>query len=418
MKARLLALGRVTGFATATGFVSVISLVTTWFILRAVGSGEWGVLAAIQSAAGLFGVMVAFGWATTGAAEVAALGRAKRGQWYADSLISRIYLCLLAYPVMVLVMASLNRDHVLLVIAGSAAYLLPYLGASWFFVGEASPIRLFTYDILPQAMGLVTSVPVILASNNLILAVSTQFAFNLVGVVISARRILRNSGEPARLNYALRPALARLRGQRHSMTTATTSALYVSTPMLIINALIPGSLAQYGMGDRLFRVALTCFAPIVQFVQGWIPEGGPKNVRHRVIQATRLTPLVSVIGGAAVYALGPWAVSILSSGQIAFGSDLALPFALVFFFVSLSQVWGLACLVPLGQVRILARSTVLGAAVGVPLLIAGALAAGLHGVAWALAVSECVVTVYQFCVILAQLARTKESTQGSASGTA
>ena len=408
MKARWLALSRMASFAGTTGFVAVISLATTWVVLRVVGSTEWGVLAAIQSAAGLFGVFVAFGWATTGAAEVASLKAENRAQWYAGSLVTRLYLGIVAYPVMVVVMGALNPSHLALVIVGSAAYLLPSLGASWFFVGEANPRRLFLYDVLPQALGLLASVPVVLSTQNLVLAVTTQLAFNLAAVWLSARQILRRGTERVCVDFTMKPAFARLGGQRHAMTTATTSALYVSTPMLIINALVPTGLARYGMGDRLFRVALTCFAPIVQFIQGWIPEGGPETVRHRVVLALRLAPVASIVGSVGIYLLGPWAVEVLSSGQVPFGNDLSLPFAVTFFFVSLSQVIGLACLVPLGRVRVLATSTVLGAGAGVPLLVAGAVVAGIHGVAWALAISECVVAVYQLCVVSFHLARTRD----------
>lgn len=405
MKARLVLLRRLSSFAGATGFVSIIGLATTWVIIRVVGGADWGVLAAIQTGAALFGVLVAFGWGTTGAAEVASRPSPERPAFYAGSFVTRLYLLLLAYPVMVIVMSSLNPSHVALVAVGSATYLLPSLGASWYFVGEAKPRRLFLCDILPQTIGLLASVPVVVLTGSLVFAVSTQLVFNIIAALISARMVLGPNGTTP-LDFSPRAALARLGRQGHAMTTASTSALYVSTPMLVINAFIPSSLAQYGMGDRLLRVALTGFAPVVQFVQGWIPEDGPRQVRHRVIQVARLSPLLSLAGATAVFALGPWAVSLLSSGQIAFGFDLSLPFAVAFLAVSLSQIFGLACLVPLGRLRVLSTSTVLGAVAGIPLLLVGAVSAGVHGVAWGLAASEIVVTIYQLCVIVKHLRRT------------
>lgn len=406
MKARLVLLRRLSSFAGATGFVAVIGLATTWVIIRVVGGDDWGVLAAIQAGAALFGVLVAFGWGTTGAAEVASCPARERPVFFAGSLVTRLYLFLLTYPVMVIVMGNLNPSHVALVAVGSAAYLLPSLGASWYFVGEAKPRRLFLCDILPQMIGLLASIPVVLLTGSLVLAVSTQLVFNVLAVLISARTVLGPNGTTP-LEFSPGAAWARLGRQGHAMTTASTSALYVSTPMLVINALIPSSLAQYGMGDRLFRVGLTGFAPVVQFVQGWIPEDGPEHVRHRVIQVARLSPLLSLAGATAVFALGPWAVSLLSSGQIAFGFDLSLPFAIAFLAVSLSQIFGLACLVPLGRLRVLSTSTVLGAVAGIPLLLVGAITGGIHGVAWGLAASEIVVTVYQLCVIVTHLQRTR-----------
>lgn len=373
--------------------LAVVGLISASVFVASAGSYDWGVLASIQSAAALFGVLVGFGWGTTGAAEVARMPHASRSQWFADSFTARAYLLLAAYPLMALTMWALNPSHLDLVLVGSLAYLLPNMGASWYYIGESSPSRLFLYDVLPQTCGVLASVAAMLSTHSLVVAVSVQLVFNLVAPVLGwIVLVARSSAKP---DWSLRGALSRLPEQRHPVITAATSALYVSAPMLILNAVAPTTLASYAMGERLFRIAVTVFSPVLQFVQGWIPEGGPTHVIHRMKMTLRLTPWIGVLGAVCIWALGPYAIFLISTGKVQFGHDLSLPFAVVFLAVSASQILGLACLIQLGRARDLARSTVAGAIAGVPLLIAGASIWGVTGVVWALVVSEVVVLVYQ-----------------------
>lgn len=405
VRERLLVLQRLSAFMVTTLMPAVVGLVAMPVIIRGAGSHAWGVQSSVQSAAVLFGVAVGFGWSVTGAAETARLAPVKRPQWFADSLVSRIYLFCLIAPVMVLVMWLINRDYLSLVAVASVAYLVPYVGADWYFVGEARPSRLFRLNALPQTIGLAVSVVAMLATNSIVVTVAVQLASNICAVVLSAAVIVRSSSEPLHFDWSIPRAFGRLKGQRDPFITAGTSALYVASPMLIINLFQPGALALYAMGDKLFKSSLTVFAPVLQVVQGWLPEGGPENLGHRIKQAARLSPLVSIAGAACIFALGPWAARLLSHGEIALGLDISLPFAVVFAAVSVTQVFGLAFLVQLGRSAALAKSTVVGAVIGVPMIIVGAVLFSAHGVAWAVALSEITVLIYQLAVVIAELRR-------------
>lgn len=395
MHERLKALKRLGSFVATAGFTQVVGLIAIPVIIRGAGAHQWGIQGSIQSAASLFGVLVSFGWGTTGAAEVANMNATVRPQYYLDSLISRVYLFILAFPVMGFVLGLINDHHVALVVVGSAAYLMPFLGANWYFVGEASPRRLFLLDVLPQSVGLAVSVLLMLATGSLVFAVGGQLVCNGVGVSISAAVILRGSTDRVSVDFSARHAFERLRGQRNPVLTAATSALYVSTPLLVLNVVRPGELALYNMGDKLFRFGLTAFTPVLQFVQGWIPEGGKDGRLHRIRQSARLTPVVAIAGCTVIAVLGPWSASFLSGGDLHLPFSLSAPFGLVFAAVTCTQVLGLACLVQLGEVRALARSTLFGASAGVPLMIFGSVSYGAMGVVWALVVSELAVLLYQ-----------------------
>jgi hypothetical protein len=53
----------------------------------------------------------------------------------------------------------------------------------------------------------------------------------------------------------------------------------------------------YAFAHRLFRFAVTAFSPVLQFIQGWIPEGGLPSMVHRIHRALQLTPVQGLLGG-------------------------------------------------------------------------------------------------------------------------
>lgn len=395
MKAIAAALVRLATFALTVGLGTVVGLIAIPIITGIVGSDAWAVQALVQAQATLFGVLVAFGWGTVGPAMVAAALPSHRPQIFADSLITRSYLFLVTAPLMAGVMVLLQPGHALFVILASIAYLLPYLGASWYFIGEAKPLRLFLVDALPQLIGTIVGLLVLTATRDFTLLVATQLIFNLIAVLLSSTLVLRGAPEHLAFDYSIRSSLFRMAQQRHGVVTAATGSLYVNLPMVAVNLLLPAQLDVYAFADRLFRFSATVFSPILQFIQGWIPEGGPDAVAHRIRRAAQVAPILGIIGGTGLGLLGPTAAEILVKDSIDFGFALSIPIGVSFAAVALSQVLGLACLVSIGQAKELARSTVVGAVFGIPLIIAGALLGGVIGVAWGVAASEVLVAGYQ-----------------------
>jgi O-antigen/teichoic acid export membrane protein len=398
MKAIAAALARLATFALTVGLGTVVGLVAIPIITGIVGSDAWAVQALVQALATLFGVLVAFGWGTVGPAMIAAAPCSRRPQMFADSLVTRGYLYLVTAPLMAGVMVLLQPGHALFVVLSSLAYLLPYLGASWYFIGEAKPLRLFLADALPQLVGTVIGLFVLTATRDFTLLVATQLMFNLIGVLISSAVVLRGAAY-VDFDFSLRSSLSRMAHQRHGVVTAATGGLYVNLPIVAVNLLLPAQLDVYAFADRLFRFSATVFSPILQFIQGWIPEGGSDVVAHRIRRASQVAPALGIVGGTGLALLGPTAAEILVKDSIDFGFNLSVPIGLCFAAVAVSQVLGLACLVSIGRAEELARSTIIGAVFGIPLILGGALLAGVVGVAWAVAVSEVLVAGFQFVVL-------------------
>lgn len=398
---------RLISFAATVGASTVVSLVTVPLIIGRTSAAAWGSLAVIQTGAILFGVLVAFGWGTTGAATVASMPREARPAMYLESLVSRAYLFIFTLPIMIVVMLLVSPAGVGVVIAGSVAYLLPFLGATWYFIGEARPLRLFLLDALPQMVGVLVGFLVLSVTGELAHFLIALAVLTAVGVFLSSAVILRGLPANTRVDLGLRPAMARLAPQRHGVITAGTTSLYVTLPLLAVSALAPAATPLYAMGDKLFRFGLVAFSPVLQVIQGWVPEGGPVTVAHRARRAAIIGPLFGLLGGAAITLATPTIASVLSHGELRLTMAQALPFGLMFTVVACTQIIGLACLVAMNQSKALASSTVLGAIAGVPLILGAAYFLDAWIVAWAVVVSELVVLAYQAYALRRQLSRQK-----------
>ena len=392
-------IGRLAGFATSIVFTTIVGLFAIPILVSTAGPATWAVIALAQSIALLWGVAVSFGWGTTGPAMVAGMEPGLRPQMYADSLVSRGYLFSMTLPAAMFVVYLVAHHDRLLTAMACIAYVLPFLGAAWFFVGDAQPRRLFLYDTLPQSLGVVAGLMGLIWTRSAFAFVLAVALFNAVSVGLSAFQIFQRAADRPHIHWNFQAAMGRLAGQRHGVITAATSSLYVNTPLIAVSAIVPGGLAVYAMGDKFFRYSLTALGPVIQVLQGWIPDPSPSTRDRRVRRTMLIAPLAGVAGGAAIAFLAPWAATLLSGGRIGLGHALSIPFGAVFFGVAISQMVGLACLIPLGRGNALVRSTLLGAVLGIPMIAVGAIIWGVVGVAWAVAASEVVVALFQLRVL-------------------
>ncbi len=390
---------RLASFTATIGLATIVGIVAIPVVIEAAGADRWSALALAQSIALLVGVIVAFGWGTTGPSMVATTARENRPQLYLDSLISRTYLFLLAAPIMVIALVFLYQRFELLISIGALAYLLPFLGGSWYFVGDAKPWRLFFFDSVPQIAGTILGLAAIYYTKSAELFVLSQLLGNLFAVCAGATKILRGRFKLIP-DWSFAGVRQRLKNQRHAVITAATGTLYVSLPIIVVSRLLPAAFPAYALADKFLRYAIMVFAPVLQFLQGWIPEGRAGRDKSRMKKSVVFASIVGGLGSAGIVLLGPSLADFLSQSAIHIGFGLSVPIGIVFFSISVSQVIGLACLVPLGQAKALAASTLAGAACGAPLIMLAALFGGVETVAWAVVVSEIVVTVYQLKVLL------------------
>ena len=391
---------RLGGFAVSLAFSTAVSLIAIPFVIVNLGAQAWGELAVAMAAAAIFGILVAFGWGTVGAALTAGTPASERPMLYANSLVSRAWLFLFAAIPLIAVVGLISSIDPVAAGIAAVAYLLPFLGASWFFVGQSKPWRLFAFDVLPQGLGTVAGVIATVFVPEVWVYVTCQLVFNLIAVAGSAVVVFRyDSVEPLHPSLRLGPAMRRLKSQWHGVIAAGTGSINSNGPIIAVTLLAPPLLPVYALADKLFRYGVAGFGPVLQVIQGWIPEMGPSHQDARVRKAAKLAPLLGLGGGAALSLIIPWASGLLSAGRLSVGFSLSVPFGIIFGGVIIAQVIGLACLIPIGKGSELAKSTAIGAGLNIILMVVLGIFVGGTGVAWAVAAGELVVAGYQMLVL-------------------
>lgn len=388
--------GRLSGFTVSVIIVTLLGIVAIPLLIDTVGEATWGTLVLIQYAAQFGGILVAFGWGAVGAATVAGIPDERRPAFFRRSLRVRAGLYACVFPLVALLLIVLTRGDILTLILGAAVYLLPYLGANWYFTGEGRPTRLLLFDTVPTVIGGVLGLVGVWITHELWVYLVFQGLGYLAAVSISAL-VVRRSPQDADFEDRT-PLRALLATQRHAVSATLVTSSYVMLPMFAVETFLPALQPMYAMANQLFRYASVALLPIQQFFQSWVPvdDGGrPRRMRIATLSAVG----VGIIGGACIAFLSPWVSTLLSVGKILVPLSVSLPLGVAFAGIAIAAVVGYACLVSLGRVRALAVSTMIGAIVGAPLILLFAVLGSVPAVAWAVAISELCVGGYLLWVL-------------------
>ncbi|MCT1395309.1 hypothetical protein M4D51_06175 [Microbacterium sp. p3-SID338] len=394
----LVPIQRMGGFSASILLSSVIGIFTIPILVLALDDEGWASIGVLQTTGQLAAVFVAFGWGATGPSIVASLSPDQRVGFYRSSFRIRGILYLATVPVVTVLLALLLRGDLLLAVLGALAYVLPALGAGWYFTGIARPGAFFVLEALPSALGTVAGVWMAAVTRQAWVVPFGQLAGTGLAVALSYFFIVRRGRTP----HAEAPPLRfwqTLAEQRHAVTTAVTSAVYVAMPVLLLTTFFPQGLPVYLIADRFFRYAVLAFLPIQQFFQGWVPAD-PTQVDRRARIAFLAGSVIGAVGGICVALLTPVVSPFF---HIDVPLEVSVPLGFAFFGVALSAVVGYACLVVLGRTDFLATSTVVGAVVGIPAVAVAALLHSLPGVASAVAATELIVAGVQIVVLLRTL---------------
>lgn len=388
--------GRLSGFTISVIIVTLLGIVAIPLLILTLGRVTWGTLVLIQTVAQFGGILVAFGWGAVGAATVAGIRDERRPAFFRRSLQARVVLYACVFPVLALLLLALTRGEMLISILGAAVYLLPYLGANWYFTGEGRPKRLLLFDTLPTVIGGVLGLVGVWLTHELWVYLVFQGLGYVAAVSISALVVRRS---PQDADFVDRtPLRALLATQRHAVSATLVSSLYVTLPMIAVQTFLLPLQPMYAMANQLFKYASIALLPIQQFFQSWVPvDDGGRSRRMRI--ATWSAVAIGVIGGSLIAFLSPWVSGLLSGGENPVPLSVSLPLGVAFVGIATAAIVGYASLVSLGRVRALAVSTMIGAIVGAPLIILFAVLGSVPAVAWAVAISELCVAWYLLSVL-------------------
>lgn len=369
----------------ATALIGLISMPA---LIRSAGPEAWGSLAAAQASGALFATVVAFGWGVFGPTYVAQ--SSSRGSLYVESLVVRGALLVAMAAPFALATATLVPATALgapVVLLYGAIPMLGALGATWFFVGESRPDLLLLADALPRIASTALGLLALQLGNPTWTFVVLQVAGTVLAAAISALCVLRRYPAQTRLEWT-----ALLHNVRRSMPgvgTSLTASAYVNLPVVIVGVLLPTALPTYAMADKLLKIASAGLSPVSQVAQGYVPlPGSPVGQAIRAWRAIRWATIASFAAALAFALLSDFAATLLSNGTISIPPAVAIFFGIALACTLLSGIVGRACLAAFGRESTVFTSTVVGALLGVGLIVLACLAGSIVAVAAAIAAAE------------------------------
>ncbi|QAY68901.1 hypothetical protein [Xylanimonas protaetiae] len=357
---------------------ALVGLVSIPVIMGHVGATQWGLLATIQGACLAFNLMVGLGWGATGPSMVSALPTRERKATYAESLRIRGVAFVVIAPLAVVACTALTGLPVSTTLLAVLTYVAPAANASWYLIGTNRPIALFAFDGAPATLGQVAGLLAVVRFGTLDAYLAATAAFTLVGVVGSSLYVLRRPEDgPAR--GAHRRWQTTLKAQIPGFAAAASWTAWSALPIVLVQLIAPTAVTLFGVADRFLKFGALAVGPVLQAVQGWLPEAGTSSVRVRARQALLVAGAMGVVGGGAIALLAPAASSLLTDGKVVLSFGIAALVGAAFLFDAVSHVTAMAVLAAMRAQRALAASSALNIVIGLPLVAAMTAAFGAVG---------------------------------------
>ncbi|MGW9627793.1 lipopolysaccharide biosynthesis protein [Microbacterium sp. NPDC055521] len=368
--------GRLVGFGLSVALLAASSLLLIPAMVDAGGQRAWGAIAVGQSIGAVAAVVIYFGWGHTGPATIARTDAESGRREFSDSLRTRLALFA---PVALLcsgLAALVSPSEPLLAAVGCLSAASVGFTADWYFVGSRRPFAFLALETAPRVVGSLVGIGLLMNGAPVIVGPVSMLGGMLVGFAATSWWVLRR--RPAAVGPA-RSVREVIIAQRHGVGSGAGTAAYGALPLVLISLVTPGIQPSYALVDKLQRQLSVALGPIVSVVQGYVPRPDPAVTIRRSRHALLVGAGFSVLLAAGVLVAAPWLLSWLGAGQ------LQPPYAvmvLMALFVGLN-VWesilARAVLASFDRLDAVARGTVISAAVGLPLVIVGALAFGLVG---------------------------------------
>lgn len=406
--------GSIFGYGLSVATTAIVTLLAVPIVINHSGASAWASIALGQAVGTGFGILVSYGWGTTGPTEVAKAAVDARPRIFLESFRARLVLAIPAIVIAIAVTFAISSSYKSEAALTAAAFTLTGLLSGWFFTGSAKPFYLLLFDTGPRVVGTALGGVAMLTGAKLIVFPLLQLFGVLLAVLLSSGTIT----EWKRASWKVFPGstiLRSLRGQSDGIVIAGISAAYTTLPITVVALIAPAALPAYALADKILRFSTTAFAPVVQFLQGWVPGALPTAMYRRIRIAFLFGVVATLLAGTAFAIALPWFSHLLSRGQVILGASISVAFGLVLVFLIMEQVTGLVGLLALGRGQKLALFTCLGLVVAIPGILVGAELFGAAGAAWALALSEFVALVPQVA-LLALALRAAESLERSTAG--
>lgn len=396
-------LSRLSGFAANAATTGLATLLSISLIINLHGPADWSVFAVAQSAGLAGAVLVGFGWAVIGPATVAPLSAAERRREYSIAVRTRIAIFVAVACVATVVILSTARE-LAIYLPVAIAYASTGLSSLWYYVGTGQAWPSFFRDALPRAAAsVVAPLAALMGATQPILG-GVILTGSFVALISSWRFVNAEAqGEMLKVDKA--SFFASLSKQWHGLLSGGVSAIYMTLPTVFVGIMAPSAAGVFALGDKFVRLTSTALLPLTQVLQGWVPRATVDGRRSRAVRASRISALTGVCVGAALALAAPTVALFFTQGKVPIGFELSIPMGLVLACTLTTQVLGAGCLGAYGDFRAIAISAVVGAAVGLPVLLFATAAFGAPGAMSAVVAAESGVLLTQAVALIHHLRR-------------
>jgi hypothetical protein len=362
------------GLVRLAGFVvmPVAGVLVPLAALPAIGSlgpaTLLGVLYA-QSVGAAGAVVVELGWGLSGTQRVARQTAGNTRQLVALSTLTK-----LATAVPVLIVASVvmllfapSKEPAYLVIAASG--ILTSVNVTWVLIGFARPWTVFAVDTVPRAIATVVAATAIWLGGSLWWYAGAMLAATTVSAVAGLMVLRVERAHFAR--FRTRHVVRALRSQSRALSGRSISALYIALPITLVTAVAPSAVAEsFAAAERMQRMALTGLQAFPNWMQARVGRiVDPARRRRAAVRSIWMNTSVGAVAGAVFTLLAPWGSTFVFAGAVELTLAQSALGGILILIVSTSRAVGSIALVAVDRIEGVAWSALLGAVIGVPLLL-------------------------------------------------
>lgn len=384
---------RITLFALYPMLGILTPLLTIPVVTSRFGASGWSVVAVGQSIGAAASVFVELAWGLDGPQLVAAAqSKEDRRNLFHQSARGRLFAFCAVAIIITLPCAAVRPHQWASTWLFSLTTLSTGISSAWFMAGLSRPGLALVVDSLPRATMTLIACGALLAGAPLVTYGAALTVAGLSSPILAGVILRYGFPNPFR-RY---PAAVHRKMSFNAFGARTTSTFYLALPTTLVALVSSESVvATFSVADRLMRMGLTALAFLPTSMQGPLGRTSDEQIAPAITRVFRVNATVGLVAALIAAVMLPLTLPIVTHGVSSLRWYDAVFLGVTVASTCTSRGIGSVALVRLNAIRIIFRSALTGALVGVPLLMLGAVHYGVTGAFAGVAMSELIVVTYQ-----------------------
>ncbi|MDF2048842.1 oligosaccharide flippase family protein [Arthrobacter sp. Cr_A7] len=382
---------RLVGFSTLPLISALTPLLLLPIVARLGGAEGWASVAIGQAIGAFASVAIGYGSAIWGPAAIASANdESKQRGIYTEVVSSKALLSCFVFPLAIVATMFLVSHRYLFEAIGMALSMaLVGWSPAWYMIGlgKAGPIA--TFETVPKLIATAFSAFLLLTTGVIWLYPLCLILASVIGLLLFHRSVLGVAWP--KVSPLSKQSVALLRKRFSTALIDGVGTGYIAAPIPVVSmSSSVQAVSSVASGDKIYRYGLFAVVAMGNALQAWVLEPGARRVRRHVF-AIAAHATLGLCGLLFLHLAGPLATEVMFGPEVAAGNPMLMFYGIAFFAVSTSTPLVRNLLIPAGRTRMVLAATILGAVVGLPLMVALNMSWGPEGVALGLAASELLV---------------------------